>query len=73
MLELLTVISLTVVVAIVPGPDFAVVLRNALIGGRLAGIMTALGIALALGVHVTYALAGIGPFLFQSLLCLHTP
>ncbi|MCK7613160.1 LysE family translocator [Roseibium sediminicola] len=68
MLELLTVISLTVVVAIVPGPDFAVVLRNALIGGRLAGIMTALGIALALGVHVTYALAGIGLIVSQSIL-----
>lgn len=67
MLELLTVISLTIVVAIVPGPDFAVVLRNALVGGRLAGIMTALGIALALGVHVTYALAGIGLIVSQSI------
>lgn len=66
-LELLTVISLTIVVAIVPGPDFAVVLRNALVGGRLAGIMTALGIALALGVHVTYALAGIGLIVSQSI------
>ncbi|POF31125.1 LysE family transporter [Roseibium marinum] len=67
MLELLTVISLTVVAAVVPGPDFAVVLRNALIGGRFAGIMTALGIALALGVHVTYALAGIGLIVSQSI------
>lgn len=67
LLELLTVISLTVVVAIVPGPDFAVVLRNALIGGRLAGVMTALGIGLALGVHVAYALAGIGLVVSQSI------
>lgn len=67
LLELLTVISLTIVVAIVPGPDFAVVLRNALVGGRLAGIMTALGIGLALGVHVTYALAGIGLIVSQSI------
>lgn len=68
MLELLTVISITIVVAVVPGPDFAVVLRNALIGGRLAGIMTALGIGLALGVHVAYALAGIGLIVSQSIL-----
>lgn len=68
MIELLAVISLTIVVAVVPGPDFAVVLRNALIGGRLAGIMTALGIGLALGVHVTYALAGIGLLVSQSIL-----
>ncbi|MBN9672478.1 LysE family translocator [Roseibium aggregatum] len=67
MIELLTVISLTVVCAVVPGPDFAVVLRNALTGGRLAGIMTALGIGLALGVHVTYALAGIGLIVSQSI------
>ncbi|WP_310618872.1 LysE family translocator [Flexibacterium corallicola] len=67
MTELLTVISLTIVVAIVPGPDFAVVIRNALIGGRLAGIMTALGIGLALAVHVTYALAGIGLLVSQSI------
>lgn len=68
MVELLTVIALTILVAIVPGPDFAVVLRNALVGGRLAGIMTALGIGLALGVHVTYALAGIGLVVSQSIL-----
>jgi len=67
MLELFAVISLTVVVAIVPGPDFAVVLRNALVGGRLAGIMTALGIGLALAVHVTYAIAGIGLIVSQSI------
>ncbi|MEJ8473057.1 LysE family transporter [Roseibium algae] len=67
MIELLTVISLTIVVAIVPGPDFAVVLRNALVGGRKAGLMTALGIALALAVHVTYALAGIGLLVSQSI------
>lgn len=72
MLELLAVISLTIVVAIVPGPDFAVVLRNALTGGRLAGIMTALGIALALGVHVTYALAGIGLIVSQSIILFNT-
>ncbi|WP_417667669.1 LysE family transporter [Roseibium sp.] len=68
MIELLTVISLTVVVAVVPGPDFAVVLRNSLVGGRMAGVMTALGIGLALGVHVTYALAGIGLIVSQSIL-----
>lgn len=67
MLELFTVISITIIVAIVPGPDFVVVTRNALTGGRLAGIMTALGIALALGVHVTYALAGIGLIVSQSI------
>lgn len=67
MLELLTVISLTVIVAVVPGPDFIVVTRNTLLAGKTAGVMTALGIALALGVHVTYALAGIGLLVSQSI------
>lgn len=67
MIELLTVISITIIVAIVPGPDFVVVLRNALSGGRVAGLMTATGIALALGVHVAYALAGIALIVSQSI------
>ncbi|MEO0496841.1 MAG: LysE family transporter [Pseudomonadota bacterium] len=67
MVELLKVISITIIVAIVPGPDFVVVLRNAVSGGRIAGFMTAAGIALALGVHVTYALAGIALIVSQSI------
>ena len=66
--ELLTVISLTVVVAVLPGPDFAVVMRNSLVGGRLAGILTAAGIGLALLVHAAYAIAGIGLLVSQSIL-----
>ena len=72
MLVLFTVISITIIVAIVPGPEFVVVVRNALMGGRLSGIMTALGIALALGVHVTYALAGIGLLVSQSIFLFNT-
>ena len=67
MLELLTVISITIVVAVVPGPDFIVVTRNALAGGRLSGIMTAVGIATALGVHASYAIAGIAVIVSQSI------
>lgn len=68
MVELMTVIGLTAICAVVPGPDFAVVVRNSLVGGRSAGIMTALGIGLALAVHVAYALAGIGLVVSQSIL-----
>lgn len=67
MLEWMTVISLTVMAAVVPGPDFVVVTRNALAGGRAAGIMTAAGIALALVLHVSYALAGIALIVSQSI------
>lgn len=68
MVELFTVLSLTIIVAIVPGADLAVVIRNALVGGRTAGFMTALGIGLALVVHSAYAIAGIGLVVSQSIL-----
>jgi RhtB (resistance to homoserine/threonine) family protein len=41
-----------------PGPDFLVVMRNGLGFGLRAGLATALGIAFALTVHVTYTIAG---------------
>ncbi|NVK33282.1 MAG: LysE family transporter [Rhodobacteraceae bacterium] len=68
MIELLTVLSLTAIAAIVPGPDLAIVIRNAVFGGRAAGFMTALGIGLALVLHATYAIAGIGLIVSQSIL-----
>jgi RhtB (resistance to homoserine/threonine) family protein len=42
-----------------PGPDFAIVLRQSLTHGRKAGMLTALGIATGLTVHLTYALFGV--------------
>lgn len=67
MLELFTVLSLTIVVAVIPGPDLAVVIRNALVGGKTAGFMTAAGIGLALVLHASYAIAGIGLIVSQSI------
>lgn len=43
-----------------PGPDFAVVSRQTLAHGRVAGIRTAWGIATGIVVHVAYALFGLG-------------
>lgn len=47
-----------VLAALSPGPDFAVVLKNSLGIGRKYGIATALGIASALIVHITYTILG---------------
>ena len=44
--------------ALSPGPDFVVVMKNSLGIGRKFGIATALGIASALIVHVTYTILG---------------
>lgn len=51
-----------------PGPDFAMIVRNSLVYSRRTGIMTAIGIALGVGVHVTYSILGIGLIVSKSLL-----
>ena len=43
-----------------PGPDFAIVLRQSLQHGRPAAVWTALGIGVAILLHVTYSLLGLG-------------
>ena len=55
----LQVFAVGVAVAVAPGPDFFMVLRNSLSRGRLAGVMTALGIGSALVVHVLYSVLGL--------------
>lgn len=42
-----------------PGPDFAIVSRQALAHGRAAGMRTAAGVACGLSIHVGYGLFGL--------------
>ena len=49
-----------------PGPDYALITRNALVGGRGAGIRTALGGAAGLTVHATAAALGLSALLAAS-------
>jgi RhtB (resistance to homoserine/threonine) family protein len=51
-----------------PGPDFLMIMRNALGGSARAGIFAALGIAAGNVVHMAYCLAGIGLLITQSVL-----
>lgn len=51
-----------------PGSDFAMIVRNSLVYSRRTGVMTAIGIALGVGVHVTYSILGIGLIVSKSLL-----
>jgi len=52
--------------AISPGPDFVVVMKNSLNFGARAGVATALGISLALVIHVTYTVLGFALILQKS-------
>lgn len=56
---------LNVLAAMSPGPDMAVVVQHVLDHGRRAGIWTAVGIASALLVHMTYSAFGLVPLLKQ--------
>ena len=46
MTDLVGFVALAIVVIVTPGPDTALTIRNTLVGGRQAGVATALGVAL---------------------------
>ena len=54
--------------AVIPGADFAMVLRQAIARGRRAALFTSAGIAASILVHGSYTLLGVGVIVGQSLL-----
>lgn len=56
MSEFLAVVMITLLAVISPGADFAIITKNSYLYGRKFGIFTAIGIALGVLVHITYAL-----------------
>ena len=66
--EFLTVALVHLLAVASPGPDFAVMLRQALCQSRRTALLTAAGIGTGILVHVTYSLLGIGLLIQQSLL-----
>lgn len=67
LLPYLTLMSITLLAAMSPGPDMIVVVKNSLLSRRL-GIFTALGIASAIFIHVGYCIAGVGVIISQSII-----
>src|ERR687893_85401 len=59
------VISSLVLIAL-PGPDQALIMRNALVGGRTAGLRTMLGGASGLTLHASAAALGVSALLASS-------
>lgn len=66
--QFLTVVVVHFLAVVSPGPDFIVVTKNSLSAGRKNGIFTAFGVALGIGVHVTYCLLGVGLIISKSIL-----
>jgi threonine/homoserine/homoserine lactone efflux protein len=57
--ELAAFVPVAAVVICTPGPDTALTIRNALAGGRAAGILTAAGVAIGQGVWTVAASLGL--------------
>jgi len=65
--QILVIVSITFLVLISPGPDMIIVMRNTIVGGRPAGLMTSLGILAGNLLHISYCVAGIGWLISQSI------
>ena len=59
-------IGVAALIVIVPGADMALVARNTLAGGRSAGLRTATGTILGLGVHAGAAVVGLSAVISTS-------
>ena len=64
--EFWSFVAVATVIVIVPGADMALVARNTLTGGRSAGLRTATGTLLGLGVHAGAALIGLSVVIAAS-------
>ncbi|MDQ2942873.1 MAG: LysE family translocator [Candidatus Dormibacteraeota bacterium] len=64
--ELLAFVGISLLLSITPGPDMAVVTKNALAHGRRGVLLTTTGIALALSIWVTATAVGLSALLRTS-------
>jgi threonine/homoserine/homoserine lactone efflux protein len=61
-----TFVVFAVVLVLVPGPDFAVVTKNALAGGRRRGVWSAVGVSTSNAVQGIAAAAGLGAVIVRA-------
>ena len=64
---IITVSVISIFMAISPGADFAMVIRNSIFHSREKGLYSSFGIALAIWIHVTYSIAGLAIIISQSI------
>jgi RhtB (resistance to homoserine/threonine) family protein len=66
--ELAGLMAVFSVMIIAPGADFALVIRQAIVHGRRAAMITSVGIGCSLLFHISYTILGIGLIVSKSLL-----
>ncbi len=64
--EIISVSIIALFMSISPGADFVVVTKNSLFHNRKAGLYSALGISLAIWIHVAYSIAGLAVIISNS-------
>ncbi|MBW9066378.1 LysE family translocator [Rhizobium herbae] len=67
LLELVSLMAIFSFAIVSPGADLAMVMRQSLVHGRRAAIITSFGIGTALMFHVTYTILGLGLIISQSI------
>jgi RhtB (resistance to homoserine/threonine) family protein len=65
-LDLVPFLALSVLLIVIPGPDTAVVTKNALLGGRRPGVAAAVGVATGLVIWTVAAALGLATLLKAS-------
>lgn len=65
--EFAALMAVFAVVIVAPGADFALVVRQSVVHGRRAALITSFGIGASLLFHISYTLLGIGLIVSQSL------
>jgi RhtB (resistance to homoserine/threonine) family protein len=65
-IDLLPFLALSVLLIVIPGPDTAVVTKNALLGGRGSGLFASAGVAIGLSIWTVGAAFGIAALLKAS-------
>ena len=68
LVELAGVMAVFSFAIVAPGADTAMVMRQGLVHGRRAGILTAFGVGTSLLFHLSYTILGLGLVVSQSLL-----
>src|SRR5215469_604652 len=64
--QLLTFVGIATILTITPGVDTMLVIRNVLMRGRVAGLLTTVGICSALFCHATLSALGLSLILVRS-------
>lgn len=68
LIELASIMAVFSFAIVAPGADTAMVMRQAIVHGRKASVLTSFGIGTSLMFHVTYTILGLGLVISQSIL-----